>query len=97
MELMRYIHLNPLRAGMVKDLRELDRYPWSGHSAIMGLNKNDWQEVEEVLFFFSDKIGKARRGYRLYVEQGISPGATAGLTEGWAARIRRRREGRRCL
>ncbi len=28
---------------MVKDLMELDRYPWSGHSAIMGLNKNDWQ------------------------------------------------------
>jgi len=82
LELMRYIHLNPLRAGMVKDLRELDRYPWSGHSAIMGLNKNDWQEVEEVLFFFSDKIGKARRGYRLYVEQGIARGQRPDLLRG---------------
>ena len=36
LELVRYIHLNPLRAGLVKDLKELDRYPWSGHSAILG-------------------------------------------------------------
>ena len=26
-ELVRYIHLNSLRAGLVKDLRALDRYP----------------------------------------------------------------------
>jgi putative transposase len=40
LELIRYIHLNPLRAGLVKDLRELDKYPWSGHSVIMGRRKN---------------------------------------------------------
>ena len=56
LERVRYIHLNLLRARMVKDLTELDRYPWSGHSAIMGLNKNEWQEVEEVLLYFSEKI-----------------------------------------
>ena len=36
LELTRYIHLNPLRAGLVKDLKELDKYPWAGHSAIIG-------------------------------------------------------------
>ena len=35
-----YIHLNPLRAGLVKDLKELDKYPWTGHSAILGKRKN---------------------------------------------------------
>ncbi|PXF57638.1 MAG: transposase [Deltaproteobacteria bacterium] len=40
LELIRYIHLNPLRAGLVKDLKELDKYPWTGHSAIMGKRKN---------------------------------------------------------
>jgi len=40
LELIRYIHLNPLRAGLVKDLKELDRYPWAGHSAILGKKKN---------------------------------------------------------
>ena len=36
LELIRYIHLNPLSAGIVKDLKELDKYPWTGHSAILG-------------------------------------------------------------
>ena len=40
LELIRYIHLNPLRTGLVKDLKELDKYPWSGHSTILGRRKN---------------------------------------------------------
>jgi REP element-mobilizing transposase RayT len=40
MELIRYIHLNPLRARLVEDLKALDKYPWTGHSAILGHRKN---------------------------------------------------------
>ena len=40
LELTRYIHLNPLRAGIVNDLKELDKYPWTGHSALLGKRKN---------------------------------------------------------
>jgi len=40
MELIRYIHLNPLRASLVDDLKELDKYPWTSHSAILGKRKN---------------------------------------------------------
>ena len=40
LELIRYIHLNPLRVGLLKNLRELDRYRWCGHSAILGNRKN---------------------------------------------------------
>jgi len=40
LELIRYIHLNPLRAKLVKDLKELDKYPWTAHSAILGRRKN---------------------------------------------------------
>ena len=40
LELIRYIHLNPLRASLVEDLKELDKYPWAGHSAILGKKKN---------------------------------------------------------
>jgi len=40
LELIRYIHLNPVRARLVKDLKELDKYPWCGHSAILGKRKN---------------------------------------------------------
>jgi REP element-mobilizing transposase RayT len=40
LELIRYIHLNPLRAKLVQDLKELDKYPWTGHSTILGHWKN---------------------------------------------------------
>ena len=40
LELIRYIHLNPLRAKLVEDLKTLDKYPWTGHSAILGRRKN---------------------------------------------------------
>jgi len=40
LELIRYVHLNPLRAELVQDLNELDNYPWAGHIAILGHCKN---------------------------------------------------------
>jgi len=40
LELTRYIHLNPLRAKLVKDLKELDKYLWTGHRALVGKRKN---------------------------------------------------------
>jgi REP-associated tyrosine transposase len=43
-ELVRYIHLNPLRVKLVADLRELERYPYSGHGVILGTVKNEWQD-----------------------------------------------------
>jgi REP element-mobilizing transposase RayT len=41
--LARYIHLNPLRAGLVRDLTALDRYRWTEHSAVLGRVKRPWQ------------------------------------------------------
>ena len=35
-ELVRYIHLNPLRVELVKDLKELENYPYCGHGTILG-------------------------------------------------------------
>ena len=40
LELVRYIHLNPIRAKILKDIKALDKYPFSGHSVIMGKVKN---------------------------------------------------------
>jgi putative transposase len=48
LELIRYIHLNPIRARQVKDLEELDHYPWCGHGVLMGTCKNPLiPEMEE--------------------------------------------------
>ncbi len=70
LELVRYIHLHPLRTGLLRDMSELDRYPWSGHSALMGHHARDWQEVDGVLDCFSDERARARRKYRRFVEDG---------------------------
>ncbi len=49
LELVRYLHLNPLRAGVVADLRALAPYPWTGHSALLGTVPRPWQATEEIL------------------------------------------------
>lgn len=81
-ELVRYIHLNPLRAGVVDTLVKLDRYEWSGHSVVMNHRKNNWQDREYVLKWFGDKEGEARRLYRAFVEKGIAMGDRPDLTGG---------------
>jgi putative transposase len=68
--LVRYIHLNPLTAGLVKSVSKLDGYPWSGHGALLGHRKNGWQEIEEVLGRFSSQKARARMDYRRFVEEG---------------------------
>ncbi|MDP2967926.1 MAG: hypothetical protein Q8P64_01810 [Deltaproteobacteria bacterium] len=74
LELVRYIHLNPMRAGLVKTLEELDRYLWSGHAVLMGDRKFEGQGVEEVLECFGRSLGSARERYRQFVAEGIGMG-----------------------
>ncbi|WAC08826.1 MAG: transposase [Thermodesulfobacteriota bacterium] len=82
LELVRYLHLNPLRAKIVKDLRELDRFPWSGHSVLMGKQESQWQEKDYVLGLFGRKRSQAIRAYRKFVEGGIVQGRRPELTGG---------------
>jgi len=72
LELVRYIHLNPLRAGLVKDLKSLDRYAYTGHSAVIGKQKNSWQDTESVLGHFAKQNYSARKRYRDFVEKGVA-------------------------
>ena len=82
LELVRYIHLNPLRAGLVKSIQELETYPYSGHSVLMGGCRKSWQETDEILKLFGSKPAIARRMYRQFVEQGIEQGRRNDLTGG---------------
>lgn len=74
LELVRYIHLNPVRAGAVSDVTRLEHYPWCGHSVVMGKEKLKGQDVDSVLCLFGIKVGDARRRYRLFVQDGVSQG-----------------------
>ena len=55
-ELVRYIHLNPVRAGIAVDVGELNGYPYCGHSALMGKMKRSWQDVGYVQWLFWDYL-----------------------------------------
>jgi len=73
-ELVRYIHLNPLRAGLVDTTAKLDWYRWSGHSVLMGKRENSWQAWEYVLGWFGAAKKEARKEYRQFVIKGIGLG-----------------------
>jgi len=81
-ELVRYIHLNPLRAKLVSDLSHLNKYHYSGHSVLMGRVKRQWQDKGYVLSYFGRKPGDARRGYLSYVNEGVERGRRPELVGG---------------
>ena len=70
-ELLRYIHLNPIRAGLVRTLSDLERYPWSGHGVLLGEVAGNWQEREWVLSWFGETTNGAKKAYREFVAAGV--------------------------
>lgn len=82
LELVRYIHLNPMRAKVVRRLNDLDAYAYSGHSALMGEKERPWQDTDTVLRRFSDSIESARRRYRDFVSDGVRRGRRDELVGG---------------
>ena len=82
LELVRYIHLNPIRAGLVKDLKSLAKYDKSGHAAILGKYKYSWQDTRYVLRGFGKTLRAARRFYAAFVIKGIEQGRRPELVGG---------------
>ncbi len=74
LELVRYIHLNPLRAGLTDDLDALDGYPWCGHSVLMQRNELAGQETAEILSRFGKTKDAAINSYRLFINDGVAMG-----------------------
>ncbi len=81
-ELTRYIHLNPLRAGIVNSLEELDDYPWTGHAALRGRIRRDWQDTDTLLSHFGPKRSEALSRYHEFMQEGISRGHRPELVGG---------------
>lgn len=74
-ELVRYIHLNPLRAGTVRGLDRLDTYPWCGHAVLMGRRTCAFQDTGPVLRRFGRTTSEARKAYRAFLAEGIKDSA----------------------
>lgn len=82
LELVRYIHLNPVRAGIAKYLRQLGSYRYSGHAVLVGTVKHEWQDRDYVLGFFGKTEGQARRDYVSFVSKGVKLGRQPELVGG---------------
>ena len=80
-ELVRYIHLNPLRAQRVPDLHALSLHPWSGHATLMNKRVCPWQDGSYTLSVFG-----GIPAYLHFVEQGLTQGHRPDLTGGGLVR-----------
>lgn len=86
LNLVRYIHLNPVRARIVGSLDELARYLWTGHAVLMGKRKAPFQDTDEVLARFGVQVGGARRELKKFMgdpeakrDEKVFKGARGGL------------------
>ena len=101
LELVRYIHLNPVRARVVGSMRDLDQYAWSGHGVILGRYLRPWQDRDYVLEQFGGSSGQAIRAYRRFMEEGkdqgrreeLSGGGLIRSVGGWSQVVSLRRRG----
>jgi len=65
LELVRYIHLNPVRAKVVM---ESERYSWTGHLSYLGKVRDGLVEEDFVLGQFGHNKSLARRRYRQFIK-----------------------------
>jgi hypothetical protein len=82
LELVRYIHLNPLRVGLAKDLRQLRFYRYSGHAVLMGTLEYNWQKKDDVLRLFGETESQGRSRYAPFVAMGVNQGRRPELVGG---------------
>ena len=67
---------------MVKDMSALNRYPWMGHSVLMGKVKRVWQSTDTVLTYSGSSRKEAILRYQMFVQDGISRGRRHDLVAG---------------
>jgi REP element-mobilizing transposase RayT len=68
LELVRYIHLNPIRSNLVRDL---ERYRWVSHQSYLGRKKDDLIDEDLVLSQFGRTKLVARRRYNDFIREGL--------------------------
>jgi len=102
LQLVRYVFLNPVRAGLVQDMAQLGRYPYSGHAVVVGAREFPAQDTDTVLLRFSERRPVALRVYEDFISAGFGEGVRqefrgGGLVRsagGWERLARRKPEER---
>jgi REP element-mobilizing transposase RayT len=86
LELVRYIHLNPLRSKAVDSLKALASYGYGGHAVLVGKRVCEWQDRGYVLRLFAKTERRALRGYHEFMAAGIKQGRRPELVGGGLVR-----------
>jgi hypothetical protein len=86
--LVRYIHLNPIRANIVTTMEQLNDYKWCGHRIIMEDAGCTWMDAAYVLSRFADTLQKAKSAYQSFIIEGLKMGHMPELTGGGLVRSR---------
>ncbi len=79
LELVRYIHLNPVRAGIAKKSSD---WKWSGHNAYLSEETVDWLTTDVVLGQLGRKVGAARNKYAAFIAEGSADATVSALRGG---------------
>ena len=66
LSLVKYLHRNPVRAGMV---RKPEEYSWSSHREYLGMNKNQLVDTRLLLGMFSEDLKRGRKLYDEYMQE----------------------------
>lgn len=82
LELVRYIHLNPVRSQVGVSIDDLDRYPWTGHAVLLGHAALGALDTGFILERFGHTVGSARRASREFVRDGAGHGKRPDLEGG---------------
>jgi len=86
LELIRYIHLNPLKANMIETLVQLDRYRWTSHAGIMGSQPQSWFNQKAVLRLFGQQRKPAMNRYRDFIKASVKNSVNPDLSGGGLVR-----------
>ncbi len=85
LELSRYVHLNPLRAGITEPPEE---HPWSSCSSyIDGRAVPEWLYTDAILAYMSSNESEARSRYWRFVQDGLRISCSSPLKEAAAGVI----------
>ena len=71
LELVRYIHLNPVRAGIVKRAED---YPWTSLRAYLGKERLPWLNTDWVLAHFGTRKREAQKRFKDFIQEGMDEG-----------------------
>jgi putative transposase len=86
LELVAYIHLNPLRAGLVGDLTELQEYKWCGHGTLLRRNDHKFLAKDDILGEFGSCQRSAARKYGAFIAERAGRFEPGELSGGGAVR-----------